>query len=175
MVQKKRNQEKVVVTKICFYGSAKIEWKMCVMENKGSVAKMIKMRGNNSMLTFKTVFLLNILAPCWEIFRRLLYQEFFCWDDWNEGQQTYANFKAAHFVEYLSSMLMDFHETSKTGILLMRILKISCIRKTFCIVLCFLHSIFTHIHKYIHVCMLMCLATIFLCQMQSWNQCACYI
>ena len=39
-----KNQEKVVVTKICFYGSVKIEWKikMCVMENKGSVAKMIK-------------------------------------------------------------------------------------------------------------------------------------
>ena len=53
MVQIKRNQEKVVVTKISFYGSAKIERKikMCVMENKGSVAKMIKKRGNKSMLT----------------------------------------------------------------------------------------------------------------------------
>ena len=43
MVQTKRNQEEVV-TKICFYGSVKIEWKIkvCVMENKGSVAQMIK-------------------------------------------------------------------------------------------------------------------------------------
>ena len=59
MVQTKRNQEKVVVTKICFYGSAKI-----VMENKDSVAKMIKMRGNNSMLTSKLHVLLNISAAC---------------------------------------------------------------------------------------------------------------
>ena len=46
MVHTKRNQEKVVVTEICFYGSAKIEWKIkvCVMENSGSIAKMIKMR-----------------------------------------------------------------------------------------------------------------------------------
>ena len=46
MVQTKRNQEKVVVTKICFYVSAKIEQKIkvCVMENKGSVAKMIEMK-----------------------------------------------------------------------------------------------------------------------------------
>ena len=74
MVQTKKNQEKVVVTKICFYGSAKIEWKIkvCVMENKSSVAKMIKVRGNNSMLTSKLHFLLNISAPCWWIFMRLL-------------------------------------------------------------------------------------------------------
>ena len=74
MVQKKRNQEKVVVTKICFYGSAKMEWKIkvCVMENKGSVVKMMKMRGNISMLTLKLHFLWNILAPCWQIFMRLL-------------------------------------------------------------------------------------------------------
>ena len=46
MVQTKKNQEIVVVTKICFYGSAKIEQKIkvCVMENKGSTAKMIKMK-----------------------------------------------------------------------------------------------------------------------------------
>ena len=58
MVQTKRNQEKVVVTKICFYGSAKIEQKSiaCVMENKGSVARMMKMRGNNSMPTSKVYF-----------------------------------------------------------------------------------------------------------------------
>ena len=45
MVQTKRNQEKVVVTKICFYDSTKIEWKIkvCMMENKGSVAKIIEM------------------------------------------------------------------------------------------------------------------------------------
>ena len=58
MVQTKRNQEKVVVTKKYFYGSTKTEWKIkvCVMENKGSVAKMIKMRGNNSMLASKLYF-----------------------------------------------------------------------------------------------------------------------
>ena len=74
MVQTKRNQEKAVVTKICFYGSAKTEWKikMCVMENKGSVAKMIRMWGNNSMLTAKLHILSNILAPFWWIFMRLL-------------------------------------------------------------------------------------------------------
>ena len=59
MVQTERKQEYVVVTKICFYGSAKTEWKIkvCAMENKGSVAKMIEMRGNNSMLTSKLYFL----------------------------------------------------------------------------------------------------------------------
>ena len=46
MVQIKKNQEKVVVNKICFYGSTITEWKskVCVMENKGSVAKMLEMR-----------------------------------------------------------------------------------------------------------------------------------
>ena len=43
----------------------------------------------------------------------------FEWDDWNEGWQPYADFKTAHFDKYLGSMLTDFHETSKTGILLM--------------------------------------------------------
>ena len=65
MVQTKRNQEKVVVTKICFYGSAKTEQniKVCVMENKGSIAKIIKTRGNNSMLTSKLHTLLSISTP----------------------------------------------------------------------------------------------------------------
>ena len=46
MVQTKRNLEKVVVTKICFYGFTETEWKIkvCVMENKGSVGKLIKKR-----------------------------------------------------------------------------------------------------------------------------------
>ena len=45
MVQTKRNQEKVVVTKICFYGYAKNKMNnVCVIENKSSVAKMIKMK-----------------------------------------------------------------------------------------------------------------------------------
>ena len=56
----KRNQEKVVVTKICFYGSAKIEWKIkvCVMKNKGSIAKMIEMKiaeGINILLEHKSI------------------------------------------------------------------------------------------------------------------------
>ena len=54
MVQTK-GIKKVFVTKIYFYGSAKTGWKIkvCVMEKKGSVAKMLKIRGNNSMLTSK--------------------------------------------------------------------------------------------------------------------------
>ena len=65
MVQTKRNQEKIVVTKIFFYGSAKTEQKIkvCMMENKGSVTKMIKIWGNNSMLTLQLHALLNISAP----------------------------------------------------------------------------------------------------------------
>ena len=59
MVQTKRNQEKVV-TKIRFYDSAKIEGKIkvCVMENKGSIAKMIKMKiaeGINILLEHKPI------------------------------------------------------------------------------------------------------------------------
>ena len=93
-----------------------------------------------------------------------LHVDRFSWDFYNRDSfvetikmrgNTYANFKTAHFVEYLGSMLMDFDETSVTGILLMRLLKISCIWKIFCIILCFLHSIFTHTHiyTYIHTCM----------------------
>ena len=88
MVQTKRNQEKVVVTKYAFYGSAKTEpkIKVCAMENKGFVAKMIKMKGNNSMLTSKQLHVfLNISAPCWWIFNRLLQHGFFWWDNQNEG------------------------------------------------------------------------------------------
>ena len=72
----------MVVTQICFDGSAKKEQKVkvFVMESKGSFAKMVKMR----------------------------------------GQQLYAYFKIALFVKYLGSLLSNFHETSRTGILLMR-------------------------------------------------------
>ena len=34
MVQTKSNQEKVIVTKICFYGSAKAEWTISVCDGK---------------------------------------------------------------------------------------------------------------------------------------------
>ena len=49
----------MVVTKICFYGSPKIKQKIkvCVMEDKGSVAKMIKMKivgGINILLKHKS-------------------------------------------------------------------------------------------------------------------------
>ena len=65
MVKTKKNQEKVVVTRICFYSSAKKNEKLkCVMENKGSVANIIKVRGNSSMLISKPHALLNISAPC---------------------------------------------------------------------------------------------------------------
>ena len=105
------------------------------------------------MLTSQLHILLNISALCWLIFTRCLKQGFFWWDDQNEGQKPYANFKTACFVEYLASMLMDFHETSITGILLMSLSKMSCIWKTFCIILCLLHSILTHTHTYIQTCM----------------------
>ena len=87
MVKTERNQEKVVVTKICFYGSTKTEWKIkvCVIEEKGSVAKMIKMRGNNLMLTSKLHILIEISDPCWWIFTRLQWEGFFWWHDQNEG------------------------------------------------------------------------------------------
>ena len=61
MVQTKRNREKVVVTKICFNGYTKTEGR-CVMENKGFITKMIKMRGNNSMLTAKTALFVKYLG-----------------------------------------------------------------------------------------------------------------
>ena len=63
MVLTKRNPEKVVVTKHAFMVLLKQNEKLkCVMQNKGSVAKMIKMRGNNPMLTSKLHVLLNISA-----------------------------------------------------------------------------------------------------------------
>ena len=50
----------MVVTKICFYGSAKIEQKIkvCVMENKGSVTKMIEMKncGGNQYIIGTQVY-----------------------------------------------------------------------------------------------------------------------
>ena len=36
------------------------------------------------------------------------------------SSKPYAKFKTAHFVKYLSSVMIDFHETSIIGILLMR-------------------------------------------------------
>ena len=73
MVQTKKESRKAVFTPICFYGSAKIEQKIkvCVRENKGFVAKKIKMRGNNPMQTSKLYILLNILAPCWWDFHKI--------------------------------------------------------------------------------------------------------
>ena len=73
MVQMERNQEKVVVTKICFYGSTKTEWKIEVCDGRqGFCCQMIKMRSNNPMLTSKLNVLLNISDPCWWMFMRLL-------------------------------------------------------------------------------------------------------
>ena len=81
----KRNEEKVVVTKIYFYGSAKIEQKIkvCLMENIG----------------------------------------FCCQDDQSEGEQLYARLQNCTFCQISWLMLMDFHKTSVTVILLMRQLK----------------------------------------------------
>ena len=72
------------------------------------------------MLTSKLCILLNISAPLWQIFTRLLYQWFFWSDNWNEGQYSYVNFKTAHFVTYFSSTLTNLHQTSISGILLIR-------------------------------------------------------
>ena len=77
---------------------------------RNSFDEMIKMRGNTLLLTTKLHILLDILGPCWQIFMTLLLQGFFWWDNQHEGWQPYANFKAALFVKYHSSMLMDFHK-----------------------------------------------------------------
>ena len=69
-----------------------------------------------SMLTSKLHIFLNTPYPCWQIFMKLLQQASF-------DETTHANFKTAHFLKYLGSLLMDFHETSITGILLIRQLK----------------------------------------------------
>ena len=63
MVQTERNQEKMVVTKICFFVSAKTEQKIkvCVMENKGYFTKMVKIRGNN-YANFKTALFVKYLG-----------------------------------------------------------------------------------------------------------------
>ena len=66
MVQTKRIWEKVIVTKICFYGSAEIEQKIkvCVMENKVSVAKTMEMQiaeGINILLEHKSIDCLGSL------------------------------------------------------------------------------------------------------------------
>ena len=88
------------------------------------------------------------------------------------AKNSYANCKTAYFVEYHGFMLMDFHETSITGILLMGLSKISCIWKTFCSILCFpafnLHThIQTYIHTYIHTYMYANVSDKYICQMQS--------
>ena len=65
MVQTKRNEEKVVVTKIYFYDSATTEQKIELCDGKqGLCCQDDQMRGNNSMLISKLHVLLNILAPC---------------------------------------------------------------------------------------------------------------
>ena len=74
MIQTKRNQEKWLSLKYAFIIllKQKRKIKVCMMENKSSVAKIIKMRGNNSILTSKLQVLLNISAPCWQVFMGLL-------------------------------------------------------------------------------------------------------
>ena len=87
--------------------------------NRDPFDEIIKRRGN-TLCWLQNYVLLTISALCWQIFTRLLWQGFIWWDDWNEGQQPYASFKTAHFVKYLNTMLTDFHDTSITGVLLMR-------------------------------------------------------
>ena len=70
-------------------------------------------------------------------------------------------------LQYRNSFDEDYHKSLVSG-------------KTFCIILCFLHSIFTHTctYTYIYTCMYVCLCVsqLSICsQMQSWNQCGCYI
>ena len=126
MVQTKRNQEKVVVTTICFYVSAKTEWKIkvCVRYKTRVLSpRWSKWGVRTAMLTSKLYFLLNI---SW------LHVDGFSWNFYSRDSfdqtikmrdQPYAKFKTACFVNYLVSLLTDVHETSKTGILLMRWLK----------------------------------------------------
>ena len=92
----------------------------CDLHNRDSFDQTFKMRGNNLMLTWKMHILSNILAQYQWIFKWFLEQGLFWRDNQNEGQQHYTNFKTACFVKYLTSMLMDFLETSITGIHLMR-------------------------------------------------------
>ena len=103
------------------------------------------------MLTSKLHGLLNIFVSMLMDFHHTSITGILLMRQSKWGLQPYANFKTAYFIEYCSSMLMDFHETSITGILLMRLSKISCIWKTFCIILYFLHSLFTHTHTHTHV------------------------
>ena len=75
MVQSKRNQEKVIVTKIYLYGSATTEWKIkvFVMENKGSLAKMIEMKiaeGINILLEHKSI-------DCWDHLKSYMWMKMY--------------------------------------------------------------------------------------------------
>ena len=88
--------------------SPHVDWFSWDIYNRDSFDETIEMKGSNSILTSKLHVLLNILFPCW-------------WDSCDEmikmrGNSPMLTLKAAHFVKYLNSMLMDFHETSITGI-----------------------------------------------------------
>ena len=90
------------------------------MEDKGSVAKMIEMWGNNPMLTSK----LHVLLISW-LHVAGFSQDFYKRDSFHEMIEMSDNnlmltSKTAHFVKYLCSMLMDFHKTAIIVILLMR-------------------------------------------------------
>ena len=135
------------------------------------------MSGNSPMLTSK----LHLMKSTVVDESLSSFKPMYC----SREYQASTRSKLQHFVKYLGIMLLGFYEISITGILLMRLSKISCIWKTFCIILCFLHLIFTHtyIHICIHVCMLMCLKTIFfvpnavlksMCMLYL-NPCVCYI
>ena len=113
--------------------------------------------GTKPSANFKTAHFVKYLGSMLMDFHETSITGIFGWDDWNEWQKPSSNFKTACLVKYLSSLFMDFHEFSIAGILLMRLLKISCIWKTFCFILCFLHLIFTHTHTCIHTYMYVCL------------------
>ena len=91
--------------------------------NRDSFGEMIKMRGKSPILTVKLHVLWNILAPCWWIL-----WDFYNRDSFDEmiqmrGNNPMLTSKWHIFVKYLDPMLMDFHQSSITGIFLMRWLK----------------------------------------------------
>ena len=68
----------------------------------------------------------------------------------------YANFKTTHFVEYLGSMLIDFHDTSIVGI----VLYVEDLLHHPLLPAFNLHNN-THIQTYIHTCMHVCVTNLF--------------
>ena len=111
------------------------------------------------MLTSKLHGLLNISAPCWWIFHDLLYLGDLL------HHPLLPAFNLSLHLCFLCGVWRPYSSSSDQ------------LHHPFDLLLCPI-QMHLHIHPkhtYIHTCMLMCLTTIILCQMQSCNQWACYI